>query len=269
MQTAKESAMKSALMEENSWFDIQQYLKENDIIILPVGSVEQHGPHLPLATDSINVLYLARNAAEATQVLVAPIIKTGVSFNHIDFPGTISVHPETLTTLIIDVVKSLVRHGFKKIILLNGHGGNNSAIETAAIKLKIDFTKEIIGVLHSWLLCKEAASVLESPIRYHADEGETSRMLVSATDLVNMDRAKLEVPTSQSGLFNFQITEVFKQTVFYGLPRTQTVTKSGIFGDAAIATAEKGQALFKEMIENFVQEIDRLKAVKLEDYVEG
>jgi len=261
--------MKSVLMEELSWFEVREYLKANDVIIIPVGSVEQHGPHLPLATDSINVLYLAVQAAAVADVLVAPVIKTGVSFNHIDFPGTLSVQPETLTNLITDVVKCLIHHGFKKIILLNGHGGNNSAIETAAVKLKIDFTKEIIGVLHSWLLCREAADVLESPIRYHADEGETSRTLVSAGHLVHMDRAKLEVPHSKSGLFNFQITEVFKQVVFYGLPRTQTVTQSGIFGDAALASEEKGQALYKEMIENFVLEINRLKAVRLEDYVEG
>jgi creatinine amidohydrolase len=261
--------MKSALLEELSWFEVQEYLKSNDLIILPIGSIEQHGPHLPLATDSINVLYLATQAAASAEVLVAPIIKTGVSLNHIDFPGTISLQPENLTNIIIDVVRSLIHHGFKKIILLNGHGGNNSAIETAAIKLKVDFTKEIIGVLHSWLLCKEAASVLESPIRYHADEGETSRTLVSAKDLVRMDRAKSEIPTSKSGLFNFQITEVFKQVVFYGLPRTQTVTKSGIFGDASIASEKKGRALFEEMISNFIKEINRLKAVKLADYVEG
>ena len=261
--------MKSVLLEELSWFDVQEYLKSDALIILPIGSVEQHGPHLPLATDSINVLYLAKQAATAAGVLVAPTIKTGVSFNHYDFPGTLSVQPQTLTNLVVDVVKSLIHHGFNKIILLNGHGGNNSAIETAAIKLKIDFTKEIIGVLHSWLLCKESADVLESPIRYHADEGETSRMLVSAPDLVDMERAKLEIPHSKSGLFNFDIKEVFNQVVFCGLPRTQTVTKSGIFGDASIASAEKGQVLFKEMVENFIHEINRLKAVELKDYIEG
>ena len=261
--------MKSALLEELSWFDVKEYLKSDNLIIIPIGSIEQHGPHLPLATDSINVLYLATQAAASSGVLVAPTIKTGVSFNHYDFPGTLSVQPETLTNLIIDVVKSLIHHGFKKIVLLNGHGGNNSAIETAAIKLKIDFTREIIGVLHSWLLCRESADVLESPIRYHAGEGETSRMLVSARDLVRMDRAKLEIPRSKSGLFNFDITEVFNQTVFYGLPRTQTVTQSGIFGDASIASAEKGQALFEEMVKNFIKEISRLKALPLEDYNEG
>ena len=261
--------MKTALMENLSWLDVKHYLEKNDLIILPIGSIEQHGPHLPLGTDSINVVYLANQAATATEVLVAPTIKTGISYNHYDFPGTLSLQPETLTAVIIDVVQSLIHHGFNKIILLNGHGGNNSAIETAAIKLKIDFTKVIIGIVNSWELLKESRNVLESPIQYHADEGETSRVLVSAKDLVRMDRAKLEVPHSKSGLFNFQITEVFDQMAFYGLPRTQAVTKSGIFGDASLANAEKGQILFKEAISNLIKEIDRLKAVKLENYIEG
>jgi creatinine amidohydrolase len=167
------------------------------------------------------------------------------------------------------MVNSLVSHGFRKIILLNGHGGNNAAIEVAAIKLKESHPRVVIGVLHSWLLSKEGGKILESPIRYHADEGETSRMLVSAKPLVRMERAKKEIPQSRSGLFNFQIAEVFSQITFYGLPKTHTVTKSGIFGDATLATEEKGRVLFDEMVKNLTQEIERLKKLNLEDYVEG
>jgi creatinine amidohydrolase/Fe(II)-dependent formamide hydrolase-like protein len=84
-----------------------------------------------------------------------------------------------------------------------------------------------------------------------------------------MERAKMEIPKSRSGLFNFQITEVFNQTTFYGLPRTKSVTRSGVFGDASIASEEKGQALYDEMIESLVSEIRRLSSLRLEDYVEG
>lgn len=261
--------MQSVLLEEISWFDVRSYLEKECLIMLPIGSIEQHGPHLPLGTDTINVQYLARKAAEACSVLVAPTIRPGVSFNHIDFPGTISLQPETLTKVIEDMVISLVSHGFKKIILLNGHGGNNASIEVASINLKQRFQDVLIGILHSWLLCKEASKVLESPIRYHADEGETSRTLISAKHLVKMDRAKMEIPKSRSGLFNFQITEVFNQTTFYGLPRTKSVTHSGVFGDASIASEQKGQALYDEMIENLISEIKRLLSIRLEDYVEG
>lgn len=261
--------LKSVMLEELSWASTAEYLRTESIVIVPVGSIEQHGPHLPLGTDTINVTFLACRAAEQTQVLVAPTIKTGVSFNHIDFPGTLSLQPETLVALVVDVVTSLIHHGFDKVIVLNGHGGNNAALETATIKLRLKFTDQIIGLLHSWLLIKDSPKLLQSPIRYHADEGETSRMLISAPELVDMTEAKSEIPHSKSGLFNFQITEVFKQVVFYGLPRTKSVTQSGIFGDAHLANREKGQAMFDEAIRNFVNEINRLKRVNLADYNEG
>jgi len=261
--------MDSILLENLTWLDVQEYLKKENVILLPVGSLEQHGPHLPLATDSINVQFLAVNAAEACQVLVAPTVRPGVSFNHMKFPGTMTLRPETLVELISDMVNSLVSHGFRKIILLNGHGGNNAAIELAAIKLKENHPKVVIGVLHAWLLSKEGGKVLECPIQYHADEGETSEMLVSAKPLVRMERAIKEIPHSRSGLFSFQITEVFGQTTFYGLPKTHTVTQSGIFGDATLATEEKGRVLFDEEVKNLIQEIERLKKLNLEDYVEG
>jgi len=264
-----EDSMNSILLENLTWFDVKEYLKKENVVLLPIGSHEQHGPHLPLSTDSINVQFLAVQAAEACQVLVAPTIRVGVSFNHMHFPGTMTLRPETLVEVISDMVNSLVAHGFRKVILLNGHGGNNAAIEVAAIKLKENHPNVVIGVLHSWLLSKEGDKVLESPIRYHADEGETSRMLVSAKPLVRMERAKKEIPKSRSGLFNFQITEVFKQITFYGLPKTHTVTKSGIFGDATLATEEKGRILFDEAVKNLIQEIEQLKKLNLEDYVEG
>ena len=261
--------MNRTLLENLTWLDVQEYLKKQNLVILPIGSFEQHGPHLPLSTDTINVQYLATQAAEACQVLVAPTIRVGVSFNHMHFPGTMTLQPETLVSVMADMVRSLVSHGFRKLILLNGHGGNNAAIEVAAIKLKEEYPKVVIGVLHSWLLSKEEGKVLESPIRYHADEGETSKMLVSAKPLVRMERAKKEIPQSRSGLFNFQISEVFNQVTFFGLPKTHTVTTSGIFGDATLATEEKGRFLFEEMVRNLIREIEKLKSLNLEDYVEG
>jgi creatinine amidohydrolase len=261
--------MNSILLEHLTWFDVQEYLKKETVILLPVGSLEQHGPHLPLATDSINVTFLATKAAEASRVLVAPTIRPGVSYNHMKFPGTMTLRPETMVELISDMVNSLVSHGFRKIILLNGHGGNNAAIEVAAIKLKEQHPKVVIGVLHAWLLQKEGGKVLECPIQYHADEGETSEVLVSAKELVRMDRAVKEIPHSRSGLFSFQISEVFNQTTFYGLPKTHTVTQSGTFGDATLATEEKGRVLFDEEVSNLIQEIERLKKLNLRDYVEG
>jgi creatinine amidohydrolase len=261
--------MHSYLLEELSWFDVQDYLKRDNLIILPIGSIEQQGPHLPLGTDSINTQYIAIKGAEKCQVLVGPTIRPGISYNHLDFPGTITLRPETLVNILVDVVSSLAGHGFRKILLLNGHGGNNSSVENAAIKLRSEFRDLVVGVLNAWNLLKDSVEVLEFHIRYHADEAETSRTLVTVPHLVKMDRAKREVPHSKSGLFPFQVEEVFKQVVFYGLPRTKAVTKSGVFGDPSLGTKKKGLILLEEQIESLIQEVNRLKALNLENYTEG
>lgn len=261
--------MHSYLLEELSWFDVEGYLKRGDLIIVPIGSIEQQGPHLPLGTDFINTQYIAIKAAEKCQVLVGPTIRPGVSYNHLDFPGTITLRPETLSNILVDVGASLASHGFRKILFLNGHGGNNSSVETAAIRLRSEFRDVVVGVLGAWNLLKKSVEVMEFPIRYHADEAETSRTLVTVPHLVRMDRAKKEVPHSKSGLFPFQVEEVFKQVVFYGLPRTKAVTKSGVFGDPSLGTEAKGLILLEEQIANLVREVKRLKALNLEDYIEG
>ena len=261
--------MNTVLLEEMTWKDVEDYLKRENLIIVPIGSIEQHGPHLPLATDSINVQYLAEKAAQKCEVLVAPIIKYGISQNHIDFPGTLSLTPESLIHLIFDVCICCSHHGFKKILLLNGHGGNNATIDVAIIKLKNRLKDTIIGQAYITSLPDEKEDFLEDKIRYHADEGETSRVLVSAPNLVRMERAREEIPESSSGLFVFQEDQLFRQMTFYGLPRTKSVTKSGIFGNALLARLDKGRRLFENEIKGLVGEIEKLKAIDLRDYTEG
>jgi creatinine amidohydrolase len=252
-----------------SWKDIEEYLANQDLILLPIGSIEQHGPHLPLATDSIIAQYTAQRAAMECEVLVAPVIKYAISLNHIDFPGTLSLQPETLIQVAVDVCRCLSHHGFKKILIVNGHGGNNATIDVAIIKLKGQLRDTIIGQVYPGHLPKECEGVLEDDIRAHADEGETSRILAAAPQLVDMKRAKQEIPFSSSRLFSFQTSKILSQTTSYGLPRTKSVTQSGIFGNALLATPEKGKKLFEGEIKELVREIERLKAVDMKDYTEG
>ena len=263
------SEMSIVLLEELSWKDVEEYLESQNLIVVPVGSIEQQGPHLPLGTDSILSQYIAEKAAAECQVLVAPMIKYGISHNHIDFPGTITVQPETLIQLIVDMCRCLSYHGFKKIILTNYHGVNSATIDVAIIKLKNDLQDTIIGQAYPGGLPEECEDVLEDKIRGHADEGETSKVLVVAPDLVRMDRAKKEYPVSTSGLISFDISEVLSQTTSYGFPRTKSVTKSGVFGAAELGTPEKGKKLLEPEIKQLVKEIERLKAVDLSDYTEG
>ncbi|MGB3225694.1 MAG: creatininase family protein, partial [Desulforhopalus sp.] len=124
------------LLENLSYPEVELYLKEKDSILVPVGSVEQHSPYGLIGTDFITAEHIARKAAEAMDVLVAPTISYGVSPHHMAFPGTVSLSPDTLVAVVCDVIRSLVMHSFRKIIFINGHGGNIAPIQVALVKLK-------------------------------------------------------------------------------------------------------------------------------------
>ncbi len=124
------------LLENLSYPEVELYLKEKDIILVPVGSVEQHSPYGLIGTDFISAEHVARQAGEVMDILVAPTLCYGVSPHHMAFPGTVSLSPDTLIAVVCDVAQSLVTHGFRKIIFINGHGGNIAPIQVALIQLK-------------------------------------------------------------------------------------------------------------------------------------
>ncbi|MDI6690273.1 MAG: creatininase family protein [Candidatus Bathyarchaeota archaeon] len=131
--------MRSYYLGELTWMDVKEFLTIHNVVIVPVGSCEQHGPHLPLDTDAYDAFWLSMKAAEKAQcALVAPPIYYGVSPHHMDFSGTVTLTPYTLEQLAYEVACSLTKHGFKKILFENGHGGNAPALEAAAQRIKTD-----------------------------------------------------------------------------------------------------------------------------------
>ncbi|HOI81587.1 MAG: creatininase family protein [Thermovirgaceae bacterium] len=242
-----------------SWFDVQNAMKDGcDTVMIPVGSVEQHGPHLPLTTDSMVVDWIANKAAEQMDgVLVAPIVYYGVSYNHIDFPGTGSVQIDTLKRYLIDVCISLLGHGFEKLIILNGHGGNNATVAAAAHDIRLQ-TKKFVGVITWPSLVLEAEKTLESEIVWHADEGETSTVLWIAPELVKMERA-LNVTPKPIPHYVFTHEALFSNPVDQGLPPTKVLSESGIVGDAKLATPEKGKLILEEAAKNLAKVITELR----------
>ena len=123
---------------EMTWPEVEAYLMRDDRIIVPIGSTEQHGPRAPIGTDHRIVHALARELSARTGVIVAPTLPIGMSVHHLEFPGTITLNPSTMIHLLRDVLGSLDHHGFRGVLLLNGHGGNRGAINAALSEITRD-----------------------------------------------------------------------------------------------------------------------------------
>lgn len=215
-----------------SWEDVATAIEKGLIAVLPVGAVEQHGPHLPLLTDAVLATGVARRIAEGCDGLLLPAIAYGDAWTAEDWAGTLSLSPETLRRSVEDIGNGLQRMGVKGLITVNGHFGNREPINLAARAL----SEAGFPVLHLDYPRLEAlaAELMESapagPGFYHADEVETSMMLALAPETVRMDRAAPEYPEFPA-LFG---SEPMKLSAF---------NRSGVFGDPRPATAEKGEEL--------------------------
>lgn len=254
-------------MEKMSWQEIKAAINPDTVVILPVASIEQHGPHLNVDTDSFNANAVCFRAAERLEnTLVAPLMPFGTSSNHINFAGTITMKLDTLKAVIKDYVHSLVHHGFKKIVIMIGHGGNigacNAAAEDVREELKAEHDDVLVGVTYLGDLIKEGYKCLESGIIWHADEFETSFSLYLNPDEVDMNKAVDEVPRSPRGLYVFREELLTSQLVNYGLPMTDQCTDSGTFGYATQGTVEKGRIIAEELIGNLVDACRGLEQTK-------
>ena len=165
------------LLENLSYPEVEEYLKKKDIILVPTGSVEQHSPYGLIGTDFITAEAVARKVAEAMQILVAPTVKYGVSPHHMAFKGTVSLTPDTMIILISDIIESLVAHGFRRIVFINGHGGNVSSIKIAMERLKarmIEGCFEIISWYEMEEVRKLCTDLFTDQEGHHATPSEVS-----------------------------------------------------------------------------------------------
>ena len=180
------------LLEELGWPDIADYLRQDDRLILVVGSCEQHGRHLVFASDVWQPWEIALRVSDRTGVLVAPPLNYGMSLHHLGFPGSLSLRPLTLSSIIVDLLESAYEHGFRRILLLNGHGGNTAPIQTALAEAlnELHGLKVQLGI---WWQIPEVKALLDGAFPDnapgHADAGETSVVLAIRPEVVRLDRA--------------------------------------------------------------------------------
>lgn len=212
--------------------DFQNELNKTRRAIIPIGSLEQHGSHLPVSTDSLIAEYLARMAAEKVGAFVLPVISYGVSFEHKPM-FNISVRHSTLSTMICDTCVSLVENRIKQIIMINGHHGNMGALQYIAQELVGRIPKTTsVHTIHYWHMMNSEFD--------HAGEVETSLLLAIAPELVRMDRA---APNSK----RLSKSKAAYRSITNAPGSFPKITGNGVWGDPRNATAQKGNKLIQEI----------------------
>lgn len=250
------------LLGRLTWPEAQARFKKVDVALLPVGAIEQHGPHLPLDTDAFDAEYLAGKVAEACsdpKPFVLPLIPYGVSYHHENFAGTISIQNETLAKFVYDIGMGVARNGITKLVIINGHGGNAATLHFAAQMINRK-TRIFTCVDTGETSDTDVNRIAETDNDVHAGEIETSTSLAVRPELVRMDKAARAVPRFSSRYLEFSS----KRSVDW-YARTEKISKSGVMGDPTKATREKGERMWEVMIKNLVEFVEDLKSMSLDE----
>lgn len=256
------------LWGEMTWPQINQAAQDQRVALLPVGVIEQHGYHLPTQVDTFLADSLCRRAAAEMpeRAIVVPPVVHGFVPHHMDFPGTITVRAPVFIDYCVDVCKSIVSHGFEKLLIVNGHGGNTSVLDLAAKIVTLDSGAFCAFISH-WELepvMRVMAEIRESPPAggtLHADEYETSLYLAIDADGVNMDEAVREFEVPESRYFWI---DMFgggdRTTAAHFIQPWSSFTESGVAGDPTVATREKGERLVAAAVDGLVELVDEIRA---------
>jgi len=230
----------SVMWKELTAEELRAKAMANSIVILPVASMEQHGPHLPVGVDAILCEGVCRAGAEtvadATPVVVAPTLWCGMAEHHMAFGGTFTFDIPTYRAVLLAFLKSIERHGFRRVLIVNGHGGNIAALNSFLPDFARKTGLKVYMATYFDLVSSDLAPLLEDQKTvHHACEVETSLMMVIAPDSVKHDR----LPEA-FGLLNGDPRKAFKAGTFHSF---KDITPSGVVGDARRASREKGEKL--------------------------
>lgn len=249
-----------------TWKEVQEMPnKDNVVIIQPVGAIEQHGLHLPLVVDAaigVGVLGKALEKLDATIPAYAlPNLYYGKSNEHWNFPGTITLSTQTLTAIIMEMGECIYRAGFRKLVLMNSHGGQPQVMQMAARDLHVKYPDFAVFPLFTWRvphITKDLLTPKEATQGMHAGDAETSIMLSLLPEQVKMAQAIAEYPPEQTegSLLSWE----GKLPVAWV---TEDISKSGVIGDPTTATKEKGDRILESVANGWVEVIKEIYAFRL------
>jgi creatinine amidohydrolase len=254
--------------------EVAAFLEKSDMVIIPVGSLEQHGSHLPIGTDFINGVERCKLIAQERDILVAPVLMVGQSPYHMGFPGTMTLSAETIIKVHLEAVESLIRHGFRRFIIMNAHGGNTAIatfivdqINQTTAGVAVDLDQAIEPFLES------SAAAPSEVLDRHGGTPETSRSLYLMPDLVDLDKAvtaELTLPSHLEAMVPEVVEDDPTALMLFlaeGLKAEETGKKTssaemsttGVWGerDPREGSAARGEDITRKTVDAAVKFIDR------------
>ncbi|MDX1982079.1 MAG: creatininase family protein [Bryobacteraceae bacterium] len=242
------------LYQHYTWPELGEVAKKQPVVVLPIGSVEDHGPHLPLDVDNFLIWSICEAAAQRAEgdILLMPIIPYGFETHHMDFHGTIDIHMEHLLHFVLDVTRSVAHHGFRRILIADGHGSNMPILDLVARRTILETEALCAAFIWPQLAIPEIRRIRESGRggMSHACELETSVYLHLDASRVQFDKAvkEQEMPAS-----DFIWSDLIDGGPIRMMDYWTCFSKSGVNGDPTLATAEKGRVIFETVVTNFVK----------------
>ncbi len=258
--------------DELTWPEINEAVRLRKIPILPTGSVEQHGHHLALNVDHVCASAVATEAArlKPEYSLVLPPVTYGYVHHVMDFPGSLNIHFEHFIQYVLDICKSLAYHGFKKIVIVNGHGSNHPLVDLVSRRVIVE--TDASCVFCSWWQLLQVDPEFKNKWRdsifpggcSHACELETSMMLHLRPDCVRQEKIKSEIARTNKVGSKFIWGDLFGKGPLGLLEWTSQYTETGVMGEAEKATAEKGRLVFEEASRQLAAFIEEYHARSIE-----
>jgi creatinine amidohydrolase len=250
---------------EMTWPEVKAAAARGPVAVVPIATIEDHGQHLPIDTDLrlCNAVCEEAVSRACDRAVLVPAINHGYSPHHLDFPGAITIGAHTLIDYGVDVCRSLARHGFRKILIVNGHGSNTPFVDIIA-RLTVVETNVLAAAINYWSApgVREVAESLRESERIggmnHACEFETSLYLAIRPDLVDMSKAKHDL--SYRPTKNYWTDLIGGDGPLVMMEYWSALTDSGVMGDPTKATAEKGRMLLDAAANGIVEIVDEMLA---------
>jgi len=250
---------------EMTWPEVRDAAGRSCVAIVPIATLEDHGPHLPVDTDLVLCTSVCDGAASraADRAVLVPAINHGYSPHHMDFPGALTIGPHTLIDYGLDVCTSLAHHGFARILIVNGHGSNTPFADIIARECVVR-TGALAAAVNYWSApgVREAAEALRESEAVggmnHACEFETSLYLALRPELVDMSEAVAELSHRPSK--NYWTDLIAGDGPLAMMEQWSQLSRSGVMGDPTKASAEKGRILLEAAVNGLVELVDELLA---------